>query len=186
MYEVYIRLSFDEPCLGNERGADNEPSRMRYNSEGTVIFQQSWWRSMVISAVDGYNKHQHETGKILWTPEIDGTPGTYKRHYTIVEDGKRVRKYKLHESFNRGEVIGVKALVPDGIPVEDLRELMQLAGTYYGISPYGWSKGYGKFRVVELSKVYNRRSDGKANDKAADEGEPTMDNPCDKRDTESS
>jgi hypothetical protein len=175
MYEVYIRMQFDEPCLGNERGADDDPTRMRRNSDGTVIFQQSWWCSMISKAVDGYNKHQKDVTKILWTPEIDGTTSMYKRYYTITEDGVRVRKYKPHEAFNRGDIIGVKALVPDGVPLEDLKDILQLAGTYCGISPYGWSKGYGKFKVLEVSKVYNRRKDDEGGSKNRDEGEPSMD-----------
>jgi hypothetical protein len=177
MYEVYIRMQFDEPCLGNERGADDEPTRMRRNSNGTVIFLQSWWCSMASRAVDGYNKHQKDVTKILWTPEIDGTTSHYKRYYIITEGDTRVRKYKLHEAFNRGDIIGVKALVPDGIPLDDLRDIMQLAGTYCGISPYGWRKGYGKFKVLEISKVYNRRKDAEGDSEDRDKGEPVMDHP---------
>jgi len=179
MYEVYIRVQFDEPCLGNERGSDDEPTRMRRNAAGTVIFQQSWWRSMLSRAVDGYNKHQKAVTDILWTPEIDGTTSMYERYYGVTEDTVRVRKIKLHEAFNCGDVIGVKALVPDGVPLDDLNDILQLAGTYCGISPYGWSKGYGKFKVLEVSKIYNRRRDDESGCKDRDEGEPTMDNPCD-------
>jgi hypothetical protein len=156
-YVVEVTLIFDEPCMGNIRNPDPEPNTMLRNSEGRVIFHQAWWRTIMIKASEAYFKHQQLVKKITWTPEIDGTLCLIKRYYTKIEGGARIRCFKPHEGFDRGSVIGVKALVPDGIPIGDFKELLSLAGEHFGISPFGWKLGYGKFKVKEVRQVYGIR-----------------------------
>ena len=156
-YEAEIRLTFDEPCLGNERFPDPEPNRMARNVENNVIFRQVWWRTLLTNAAEAYSKHQGRVKVILWTPEVDGTVKLYKRYYYTGTINQRVRRFKHHEAFLRGDTIGVKALVPDDIPIEDLKEILEIAGKYFGISPFGWNRGYGKFTVKEVKRVYGKR-----------------------------
>ena len=153
-YEVDIRLSFIEPCLGNERYPDPEPNRMLRNTEGTVVFMQAWWRTVLLKAAQAYGKHQDRVKQVRWTPEIDGTVKLFTRYYFVKANNTRVQHAKAHEAFERGDVIGVRALVPDDVPLVEFREILQLAGTYFGISPFGWRRGFGKFNVVEMHRVY--------------------------------
>jgi len=168
-YEVYVRLMFNAPCLGNERHPDPEPNKMLRNSDGAVIFHHSWWRSVVGQAASAYNKHQKVVSKIRFNPEIDGTVKLYKRYY-YTDDGRgtKVKRYKLHESFFCGDVIGVKALIPDAIPLDDFKELMDVVGAYYGISPFGWDRGFGRFKVVECGRVYGKRNGGDSDQRQLD------------------
>lgn len=152
MYEVYLRLRFDTPCLGNLRREDPHPNTMMRDHDGNIIFSQVWWRAIVLQAASTRCLHQEQVRNILWSPEVDGTVKLHKRYYSL--NGQRF--YKEHEAFLANDVIGVKALIPDDITIEDLTELMGIAGAYYGISPFGWKQGFGKFKVVEIARTVNR------------------------------
>lgn len=174
--ELQIRLEFTTPCLGNERNDDPEPNRMMRDTGGSVIFLQSWWRACIGEAADIYGKHQKRVSDIRWNPCVDGTIELHKRFY--YKQG--IKYFKEHESFLQGAVIGVKALVPDDVPVEDFHEIMSLAGTYRGISPFGWRHGYGKFIVREVTQTYGRggsitegqgKHDGCVSDNSATDGD---------------
>lgn len=150
MYEVYFRLRFDSPCLGNMRPEDeSKPDTMMRNLDGAVTFSQTWWRTVVLQGANSYGKHQERVKGILWASAVDGTTKIFRRHYQ--KDGKKL--VKDHESFVAGDVIGVKALVPDDIPITDLKEIMDISGEYFGISPFGWKMGYGKFKVIEIGRT---------------------------------
>lgn len=141
-YEAYLTLTFSEPCLGNDRRPDPEPNKMLKSAEGKVIFPQAWWRSITGRAATAIMKHQERIFDVLWTPEIDGTIKLHKRFYG--SDGA----FKLHEAFERGDHIGVKALIPNDIPFDDFISILRLAGEYFGISPFGWRRGYGRFSIL--------------------------------------
>jgi hypothetical protein len=157
VYEVCIKLCFNEPCLGNVRQADPEPNLMERNPEGNVIFSAVWWRSITERAARVYNRHQSRILDIMWNAEVDGTPQIYKRYYNVWEDDKKKKRFKNHEAFLRGDVIGLRALIPNDIPMREFEEIMSMAGEYFGISPFGWRKGYGKFKVTLVERMHDRR-----------------------------
>lgn len=170
-YEVDIRITFIEPCLGNERQPDPTPNMMRKDQNGNVTFQQVWWRTILQKAAEAYSKHQKRVKCIVWSPEVDGTVKIYKRQYKKrMTDGTLEIRYKKHEAFCKGDTVGIKALLPNDISIEDFREILTIAGKYYGISPFGWRKGYGKFQVVGVERVYGRKQDS-GDDK---EGQPSF------------
>ena len=59
-------------------------------------------------------------------------------------------RYALHEAFLAGDTIGVNCVLPDGLSMDDLWQLMDVAGTYKGISSFKPDEGYGTFRVEEV------------------------------------
>jgi len=167
MYEVCIKLRFNEPCLGGVRQPDPLPNLMSRGADGGVVFAAVWWRSIMERSAKVYNRHQRRVLDILWAPEVDGTPKTYKRYYTESDerDG-RVTRCKYHEAFLRGDTVGICALIPDDIPIREFEEILVIAGKYFGISQFGWRKGFGKFSVVLVEKTYGRGG--------ADEGNTTV------------
>jgi len=177
MYEVYMRLQFDSPCLGSTPDdTDDTVSRMRRGPNGNVIFSQTWWRTIICQGAESYSKHQERVKSVLWTPNVDGTTKMYRRHYKLKsKDGEYNGHIMDHESFLSGDIIGVKALVPDDISLEDLKDIMSLAGEYFGISPFGWKKGFGKFKVLELSHT-RLKEQRNGQSKVVDQGESTGDN----------
>lgn len=176
MYEVFMRLRFDSPCLGNVMSTvPGAPSTMPRGPDGNVTFSQTWWRTIVCQGAESYGKHQNRVKSILWTAAVDGTPKIFRRHYSLKEtDGVKffVRRIAVdHEAFLAGDVIGIKALVPDDVPLGDLRDLMGIAGEYFGISPFGWKKGFGKFKVLEVTRI-TKAKDNNDNSNVGDQGQP--------------
>lgn len=175
MYEVYMRLQFDSPCLGSTRSESPDgPDTMMHGPNGNVVFSQTWWRTVVCQGAQSYEKHQHRVKSILWTPSVDGTTKLFRRYYHLRDKNGEVQKLFMdHEAFLAGDVIGVKALVPDDIPLEDLRDIMSIAGEYFGISPFGWKMGYGKFKVVEAARTRAKdHQDAPKPSNPVDQGQP--------------
>lgn len=174
MYEVYLRLQFDSPCLGSMRNdVDGGPEKMMRGTSGNVIFSQTWWRTIIVQGANSFGKHQDRVRAVLWASDVDGTTKLFRRYYTTRSEKGEVQKcFKDHEAFLAGDVIGVKALVPDDIPIEDMRHIMSIAGEYFGISPFGWKMGYGKFKVVESARTMLKEQRDDAGDLGS-KGEPT-------------
>lgn len=184
-YEVCIRIEFSSECLGNIRKPDPEPNLMLRDQAGTVIFNQSWWRSATKRAADVFGKHQMKIREVRWTPEVDGTIKLYDRYYFA--NGER--HIKQHEAFLVGDVVGVRALVPDDIPIDDFESIMSVAGRYFGISPFGWRKGKGRFKVLEVERFGNhvkgsRKHVGRIPDDQLHETDPGADSDSSGQDTD--
>ena len=173
MYEIYLRLRFDSPCLGSTRSdAEESTDRMLRGPDGNVMFSQVWWRTIVCQGARCFGRHQERVKSVLWTSSVDGTSKMFRRYYHLrSETGESQRLFKDHEAFLAGDVIGVKALVPDDVPLEDFRDIMSIAGEYFGISPFGWKMGYGKFKVVEAARTRMKEHGNGANGNALDQGQ---------------
>lgn len=152
-YEVFVRLEFTTPCLGNERNDDPEPNRMLRSGSGGLIFLQSWWHGCTAAAAERFSMHQKRIRSVKWSSEVDGTTRLIDRFYHRKDGSKHVKK---HEGFDTKDTMSIRALVPDDIPLEDFKTILRIAGEFFGISPYGWKKGYGRFNVLEVSKIYGR------------------------------
>ena len=174
MYEVCLRLRFESPCLGSMRNEkEGDPDQMMHNADGNVTFSQTWWRTIVCQGAHSYGKHQDRVRALLWTPAVDGTTKLFRRYYHLRnEKGVPQKLFKDHEAFLAGETIGVKALVPDDVPIEDLRDIMAIAGEYFGISPFGWKMGYGKFKVLEVARTRLKEQQSDKVGNAVDQGQP--------------
>ena len=151
MHEVKIELRFITPCLGNVRG---KVDRMQRNSDGQVIFLQTWWRGALTYAAKAMSKYIDSISKIQWDPVIRGETTIFKRFYSNTS-------FKSHEAFDAGSHIFVNAMLPNEILVDDFKELLHIAGTYVGISPYGWKKDYGRFEVVSVDSRHRNINENK-------------------------
>jgi len=179
VYEVCIKLCFNEPCLGNVRQEDPKPNLMERNPEGNVIFSSIWLRSITERAAKVYNRHQRRILDVMWNAEVDGTPKIHRRYYNVWDDEKKNKRFKSHEAFLRGDVIGLRALIPDDIPMREFEDIMSMAGEYFGISPFGWRKGYGKFKVTLVERMHDRRRREHERGEAVCEGEHAGGTPTD-------
>lgn len=147
MIEVVVKLRFITPSLGHKRSHGRYvPDKMLKDKDGRVIFLPRWWNAVLAYGADALSKYQGEICKIQWDPIIDGKLDFYDRYYTGSQ-------YRRHEAFLADSVIGVKAMIPSSIPIEDFQRVLELAGTYKGISPYGHDKGFGRFVVESVRKT---------------------------------
>jgi len=144
--EVVVKLRFITPCLGKKRSSSGKPDEMLKDTNGNIIFLPTWWDAILTYGSQAMSKHQKEIKKIEWDPLVDGVPKNYRRYYTE-------KDFKDHEAFLKGQVIGVRAMLPNTIPLEDFQRMLELAGRYKGMSPYGYDKGFGRFEVVEVSRA---------------------------------
>jgi len=158
--EITIRLRFNQPCPGAVRTQEgkNVVHAHQRDSEGRVMFLPSWWSALVRYSAKVLNKHQSEVKKIHWDPVIDGVPRKWKRYLPVSDNKSNARaRYAVHEAFLPGSVIGVNCVLPRAISTDDMWSLLDIAGSYRGISPYKPTDGgYGTFCVVSLHK--RRRS----------------------------
>jgi hypothetical protein len=118
------------------------------NPEGRVVFLQSWWRAGLGYAAQALCRFQNDVKKIQTAPEVVGEVSIYKRWYTKEDSWD-------HECFDTGSVIQVRFCLPRRLQVADFHELLDVAGEYVGISPYGYKQDFGRFEVLEV-RPYKR------------------------------
>ena len=142
--EVTARIKFDTPCLGHVRkeGCDE----MLRNSESKVIFLATWWKMALRKAARALNKAHAAVEKIKPALEVEGELGVFARQW-----GSKATDVTNHEAFLVGTEVAVKFMLPRSLPVDVFCELLEATGTYFGMSPYGWDRDYGKFKVVEVT-----------------------------------
>jgi len=145
MKEITCKLRFLTPCLGHIRHDDCD--LFERDATGMVIFRSSWWRSLLDYGAKALGKHQKKVRDIRIHPRIDGEPQQYNRYF-------KPHKFKTHEAYMPKQTVGIKVMLPDGLPVEDFRTLFQLGGHYKGISPYQGKdqNEYGLFDLLEITE----------------------------------
>lgn len=154
--EVLATIRFTTPCLGNVRG--RELDEMLRDTHGQVIFLQTWWRSGLGYAAQALCRYQKDVTKVQTDPAVKGELSTYRRYYAP-------DAYKLHEAFDAGSVLQARFMLPRRMSLEGFRGLLETAGRYVGISPYGYRQDFGRFVVENVEIVRARkckRNDGKA------------------------
>lgn len=172
MQEVSIRLRFIRECLGSAKRRksvkDQVVFRMPRDPRGRVMFLPTWWGSIMTYAAKVHNLGHASVRKIDWDPIVDGAPRQgWRRIITPPsEDPKGRARYAVHEAFHPGDVIGVKAVLPDGLGIDEFQELLTIAGTYKGVSPYQPSgENYGTFEVVSVKQAVRKIQNSTHNNK---------------------
>lgn len=164
MQEVTIRLRFNRECLGNIKRKHGRQVLWEMPRDGNeqVMFLPSWWKGSLRYAAKVLGKHHREAAAVAWDPIIDGCVSRWKR--TIQpsdedEGGKKRRLgFAMHEAFKPGDVIGVNAVLPHGLGPDEFSELLQVVGTYKGISPFQSStENYGTFEVTSVMPTIRAR-----------------------------
>jgi hypothetical protein len=151
MRRITLRLQFITPCLGHIRCDDYD--RFERDATGAVVFMNSWWQKLFDYGAKAFGKHQAIISSVRVHPRIQGQPGRYKRYYAP-------GKYTVHEAFVAKQVITISVMLPNGINQKDFRTILNLAGQYRGVSPYGWQNGFGQFEVLEEAPQDEDHNDG--------------------------
>ena len=130
---------------------EGKPNGMLIDDSGNVVFLKTWWNTILSYGAEALSRHQNQVGDIEWDPVVDGSPTVYRRFYT--DPRYPGTQYSDHEAFNVGSIVGIRAMLPDSIPIEDFQRILEIAGRYKGISPFGYRLGFGRFEVVEVTRV---------------------------------
>lgn len=153
MQEVTIRLRFTTACLGHiHRNDSRNIYAMARDTSGRVMFFASRWQQELAFAATLASAADRLVRDIRWSLHIDGNVTMWRRYLTDARTRKRGhRAYAVHEAFVPGAVIGVTAVLPDGLELLQFRQLLELVGTYKGISPFRHdAETYGLFDVVSV------------------------------------
>ena len=151
--EVIAKLRFVTPCLGNERREQRD--LMLRSKDGKVIMLQSWWRCSFAFAAKTLGRFTKEVEQIQADPEIKGSTRIFKRWYNA-------SSYKEHEAFLAGEEIEARFCLPNEIKPDDFKSILETAGKYAGLSPYGYKQDYGRFAVISVAPVTWHREETNA------------------------
>lgn len=151
MEEVAIKIRFKTACLGAQKSSGAKLARFERSGD-QVIFMPTWWRDILRygaqAASPSFSVELAE--RVTFSPTVDGQIKTYRRHYT--DRGRH--GFQDHEAFMPGQVIGIRAMLPDTMTRSDLERILQTAGPYKGISPYGKDTlGFGRFEVLEIQPI---------------------------------
>lgn len=160
MQEVTIRIRFIRPCLGfAEKRLDDRRGviyRMPRDGQGRVMFLASWWKAGMKYAASVSGLCYNRVHKIDWALPVDGLVGEWKR--MLVQARSKKPRYALHEAFRPDTEVGINAVLPDGITIDEFTILLNLVGTYKGISPYqNEEETYGTFSVVSVMPTIRQK-----------------------------
>jgi len=153
MQEVTIRLRFTTACLGHiNRNDGRNLYEMSRDHANRVMFFASRWQQELLYAAKLASHADRLVREIRWALHIDGSVSKWKRYLPDTRNRARGRRaYAMHEAFVPGSVIGVTAVLPAGLELLQFRQLLELVGTYNGISPFRHSsETYGLFDVVSV------------------------------------
>jgi hypothetical protein len=106
----------------------------------------SWWSKLFDYGARAFGRQQKLVNSIQVHPIVDGKPKLYKRFYNNLD-------FKQHEAFLTDDKITVQMMLPSGLSIEDARQIIDTAGQFQGISPYGWKKNFGRFSVEDIYSV---------------------------------
>lgn len=152
MRELTVRIRFTRHSLGNQKSKQQGGVfLMQRGPSGSVIFMPTWHEANMRYAAKLLGRHQDEVYKIRWDINVDCVMRGrqwFRRYYSC---GKQTvkQRYCRHEAFLPGQVIGLNCVVPSSISEDDLWQLMNIAGSYRGLSPYEPTK-YGFFEVESI------------------------------------
>ena len=150
MQEVTATICFNTACLGAVR--DAKCNQMLRDPSGRVMLLPTWWLAIMKFAAEVKSKHQENVRRIEWDPVVSGSTQVFKRFY----NGS---KYVLHEAFLKGDLVRVNCVLPDGMSLDEFKELLGVAGAYKGMSPYRSDQKFGTFEVVKVEPRKDKQED---------------------------
>jgi hypothetical protein len=146
MQAVVIRIRFSRPCLGALKTAMS--FNMLRDQNERVIFLPGWWREILHFGARLLGFPRSVVEAVEWDQIIDGNLSRFTRRGTR---RRRPRAFAVHEAFLPGDIIGVRAVLPDGLSIDSFWRLLCAGGTYHGISPYRTvHRRYGTFEVISV------------------------------------
>lgn len=171
MQEVTIRLRFNRECLGSVKKRKSLKGQnpqvvfcFARDPSGRIMFLPTWWASLLSYSAKVANRAFDIVNRIDWDPIVDGKPKERWKRVVVPAhaDPKGRERYALHEAFPPGAVIGINAVIPRGLSVDEFEDLLTIAGTYRGISPFREdNEKYGTFEVLSVNTTVRNREKSK-------------------------
>lgn len=150
MREVTIKLKFTTPCLGDVRDVPSGILRLRRDGVGRVVIMPNVWKLIINKSAPTCGVSPRICKSIRWDPVVDGEPKLFERMWSDESTGGSKRGVDCHESFPAGAIVGIRALVPDDLTPDQLSKILNVAGSFCGVSPWGHRHGFGRFVVEDI------------------------------------
>jgi len=145
MKDANWTLEFTSHVLANSMHADGERDVFQRDSNGAMIWQQSWWYSAFTKAIELAHIRGIKAADIQVDLVVKADTAFYKRTYG------RDEKSRVHEAIFPGTRVTFEAMVADHVTWSSLKAILERMGKYIGLSPYGHRLGFGKFNVAMLA-----------------------------------
>jgi len=162
MKDVRFTLEFTTHVLANSVGPNDEKDHFQRDSDGHLIWQQSWWYSAFTRAIELAHIRGVKAGDINMNLSVKAETDLYKRRYG---EGK----FRTHEAIMPGAEVTFEAIVDDRITKSNLETILDRMGKYVGLSPYGYRLGFGKFNVISVEVAPSEDSEASAEEPAPEE-----------------
>ena len=153
-FEITIRMT--TPMLANSLRPEDGDSAMDQffrNRDGRVTLRPQQVYSMLVAAQNLAPRDMPQVSAISLVGCDFGLElktsipsSRYEREY-YCGDEPRIR---VHESFDAGTEISFRISLMARCHADELQDLLEIAGRYVGLSPYGHKNGYGRFDVVSV------------------------------------
>lgn len=163
MQEVSVRIRFSRPCLGACMRREKRRVTFVFERDAAqrILFLPGRWTALFVRAARLANQCHSLVRSIAWCPTIVGTPRSddFPRKTSATATGNRtVTLTYLHEQFGPGDTADIMAELPDGMSLENFRELLSLVGKHWGFSPFGTTTDrFGTFDVVTVQPRRRQR-----------------------------
>jgi hypothetical protein len=143
MKDATFTIEFITHCLASGK-IENAHDEFRKDSEGNLVWQQSWWYSALTQAINLSSIRGVRPADLNINPIVEAETELFKRKYGA-------DKFRTHEAILPGTRVTFEAVVADHITESVLENILERAGKYVGLSPYGFNLGYGKFNTIEVN-----------------------------------
>lgn len=146
MKTASITVEFTSHVLANGSERDSTADRFAHTSDGSLIFQQSWWYASISNALRGAGIRGLKPADIAMDLVVHAKTGLFERRF-----GEGGKHFRVHEAIFPGTRVVFNALVADHVTDSVLRTFFDRLGRFTGISPYGFALGFGRFVLLDVS-----------------------------------
>jgi len=143
MKDAKFTLEFTRHVLANSFGPDEDQAIFQRDSKDNLIFSAAWFFSMFTKAIEISHIRGIKASDIHINLGINAPTELYKRRY----GGD---KYRTHEAIMPGTKVTFEAIVSDHVTQSNLSVILEKAGKFVGLSPFGYRLGYGLFSVLHI------------------------------------
>lgn len=151
MIELGVTVRFLSPSLGSAKRPGDGVFLLTRSPDGRIVFPATWHYANLSRAARLINRYQHAVGQLAWDPFVcyEGQTPLYRRYTGPT-------RYAQHESLPIGARVTFAVTAPNDVGADGLSLLMEKAGKFYGLSPFGVNCGFGRFEVIECRPVAQR------------------------------
>jgi hypothetical protein len=149
-----VTIRFLTPSLGDRRGESRDT--LLRDAGGRVLYLQSWWKAGLTFAAQALNRQQKTVRLLQIDPVVAGQTGIYRRYWSASE-------FKDHEAFLANSTLSARFFLPSGMSPDDLKALLETAGRYVGLSPFGYRQDYGRYTVESVERLGGRHGCAEGN-----------------------